>query len=95
MSCKVGGIVVLSMNLVPNFGLIHCFDVDTYYIVCEELVTLCFQSHFHSYKVMHKESMNFSFSETSSLIDHNVIGLYNRSGSNFVILIYYLLKKYR
>ena len=87
---------MLSMNLVPNFGLIHdilVFDVDTYYIVCEELVTLCFQSHFHSYEVMHKESMTFSISKTSSLIDHNVIGLYNRSGSNFVTLKYYLVEK--
>ena len=83
------------MNLVPNFGLIHdilVFDVDTYYIVCEELVT-CFQSHFHSYEVMHKECMTFSLSKISSLIDHNVIGLYNRSGSNFVTLKYYLVEK--
>lgn len=67
---KVGGAVML---LIPTFGLIHeilAFDVDTYYLVCEELHTLCFQAHFHSFEVTHKECMTYFICE---LIDHNVL----------------------
>ena len=48
---KPGGVVVLSMEADPTFGLIEdiiVFSTDVFYLVCEELTTDCFNSHFHS-----------------------------------------------
>ena len=42
---RLGGVVILSVELVPTFGLISdiiILDVDDYYLVCEPLHTECF-----------------------------------------------------
>ena len=94
---KPGGVVVLSMEADPTFGLIEdiiVFSTDVFYLVCEELTTDCFNSHFHSYEVTCSISKSFIMCEPSDLYDHNVLELYKLSGHIFVTLKYYLVEQY-
>ena len=93
---KAGGVVVVQMELNPLLGLVHeliVFDVNDYYIVCEKLVTECFNPHYHSYEVTRSSPKSFAIYKPSDLVDHNVLGLYNRFSSLFVTLKYYLIEQ--
>ena len=70
---KAGGVVVLSVEDY-NFGLIHdVFNVDDYYLVCEELNTKCFNSHLHANEVSRDRKPSFTFVKQSDLADHSVL----------------------
>ena len=56
------------------------FNVD-YYLVCEELNTNCFNSHFHAHEVSHDRN---PFVKQSDLVDHSVLGLY-KADTCFVV----------
>ena len=91
---KCGGIVVLSVNLLPNFGLISdiiILDVDNYFLDCETLHTICFNFHFHSYEICHHTSPSFVFVKQSDLIDHSVLAIYKKT-TDFVTLKYHVIK---
>lgn len=91
---KPGGIVILSVQLQPRFGLISdiiVFDVDNYSLVCEVLHTECFHRHYHAYEVSHDTSPSFVFVKQSDLADHSVLGLYKK-GSHFVSLKYHVVE---
>ena len=83
-----GGVVVLSVQLVPVFGLICdilTFDVSDYFLVCETLITECFCSHYHAYEVSYDSYPEYVFVKQSDLADHSVLGLYK---SKYVVLKY-------
>ena len=71
--------VVLSLDLLPRFGLIAdilVLTVDDYFLVCEVLYTECFHSHYHAYVVNHEPYPSFVFVKQSQLADHSVLGFY-------------------
>ena len=89
---KCGGIVVLSLNLLPNFGLILdiiILNVDDYFLVCEILHTICFNPHFHSYEVCHHSSPSVVFVKQSDLVDYSVLAIYKKI-TDFVTLKYHI-----
>ena len=91
---KPGGIVVLSVEEDYNFGLISdviVFDVDDYYIVCEELNTNCFNSHLRAYEVSHDREPSFVFVKQFGLADHSVLGLYKKANTSFIVCKYRVL----
>ena len=71
---KKGGVVVLEMDLVANFGVIQ--DVilycDTMYFVCETIITDCFSNHFHAFKVYRQHPIEYSICKQAELYDHTV-----------------------
>ena len=90
---KPGGVVVLSVDLLPKFGYISdiiVFDVDNYSLVCEVLHTECFHKHYHAYEVSHDTAPSFVFVKQSDLADHSVLGLYKLS--RFVSLKYHIME---
>ena len=91
---KPGAVVVVSMDLLPLFGLIKdiiVFDVSEYYLVCELLQTICFDVHFHSYEVAHVHTHGTILCRPKDLIDRNVLGLYRRH-SLFVTFKYNIME---
>lgn len=93
---KPGGIVVLKVELNPTFGIIYdilVFDVDQYLLVCEELITVHFNSNLHAFHVSYPDRQSFLICTPSDLADYNVLGLYKQSGSYFVTLKYYLIEE--
>lgn len=91
---KAGGVVVLSVEEDYKFGLICdviVFDVDDYYLVCEELSTDGFNSHFHAHEVSHDRKPSFAFVKQSDLVDHSVLGLYKKADTCFVVSKYLVL----
>ncbi len=85
------------MGLTPVFGRV--FDtilvpaINELYLVCEELITETFCNHFHSYEVLLPRRPSFRFCNTSNLVDHNVLGIYNISNTLYVTLKYHILEK--
>ena len=67
-----GSIVLLSSDFLPIFGFVTdiiVLDVENYYLVCEVLETVCFNSNYHSYEVCHDSSpFNFENSLTYVII---------------------------
>lgn len=91
---KPGGVVVVSMDLLPIFGLkkyIIVFKVNEYFLVCELLQTICFDAHFHSYEVTHVHFCDTILCKPKEVADHTVLGLY-RKHSLFVTLKYNILE---
>ena len=92
---KPGGAVVLQMNLYPTFGRIHdliVFNVNNYYIVCEELITEAFNNHYHAYEVALPNPRSYIICKPSDLVDHTVLGIYHRSTSLLISLKYHLVE---
>ena len=90
---KPGEIVVISVDTVPKFGLISdviVLDVDNYFIVCEVLHTIRFNSHYHAYEVSRDTAPTFVFLKQSDMSDHSVLGLYNKITFSFVSLKYHI-----
>ena len=82
------------MELLPTFGLISdivVFDVDNYFIVCEVLLTECFNHHYHSYEVSHDTTPSYVFVKQPNLADHCILGLYKKNRSLFVTLKYHII----
>ena len=51
---KKGGVVVLDMDLLPEFGVISdiiVFNTNEFYLFCDVLFTHVFEHHLHSYLV--------------------------------------------
>ena len=91
---RSGAIVVLSVDLVPTFGLISDIiikEVNNYFIVCEILHTECFNTHYHAYEVSRDTLPKFSFVKQTHLADHSVLGMYKQS-HYFVVLKYYIVE---
>ena len=92
-----GSVVVISMDhFIPTFAVITDIlvqKVDEFYFVCNVLETACFVPHYHSYEVSHKAPAEIVICKQSSLIDHNVLGLYKvRESLSFVSLKYHLIE---
>lgn len=88
--------MVLDMKLTPVFGVISdilVFDVNSYHFVCEELITECFNHHYHSYEVKYTQPNSFIVCQHKDLVNHNVLSLYKRFGYLFVSLKYYIVEK--
>ena len=69
---------MVQMELNPLFGIVHeliVFDVNGYYIMCEKLVTKCFNPQYHSHQVTHSSPKSFAIYKPSDLVDHNVVTL--------------------
>ena len=78
---KPGEVVILELNVVPQFGLIvHIIieDNHNYYLVCKVLTTECFNSHFHSYQVFKENFQRHSYRITD-IADHNCLSCYTLS----------------
>lgn len=74
-----GSVVVIKTDLLPVFGLIEDIIIDDshcHYLVIEQLNTICFVPHFHSYEVMALSPKVYYICEPSNLFDHTVLGLY-------------------
>ena len=89
---KPGGIVVISVETVPTFGLISdviVLDTTDYFLVVKKMHTVCFNAHLHGYEVDHCELQpEYFFLKQSHLADHNMLGFYKNS---YVILKYTVL----
>ena len=86
---KPGGIVILSADTLPTFGVISdiiIFNTTNYFLVTQVMHTVCFNSHFHGYEVEFDEQ-HYTFVKQENLVDHNVLGLYKKT-DNFVVLKY-------
>ncbi len=89
-----GSVVVTGTDLVPNFGIIEEIMVDElmfFYFVLEELQTLCFSSHYHSFEVTYHTPEMYLICKPSDLLGHAVLSLYQLHCSCFVCLQYYLV----
>jgi hypothetical protein len=91
-------VIVLGTDLFPKFGILVDIFIDNlhcYYFVLEELHTICFTSHYHSYEVIRHSPMKYNVCKPSNLYDHTVLGEYevpHSSPSSFVPLKYYLVE---
>ena len=94
---KPGEIVVLKVDLLPQFGLIInviAMDVFNFYLVCEVLITHFFNSHFHSYQVSREDHPDFITSKVTNIADYYYLSYYKLSSYPnfyFVPLKYYLV----
>ena len=68
------------------------FGVDQYYLVCENLLTESFVTHFHSFQVSHISPPQFSICKSTELLDHHVLHSYNVSSNSYVTLKYHLIE---
>ena len=96
---KLGSVVVLSMNLVPTFGIIRdifVFSTDMYYLLCEVFFTECFSHHFHAYQVCKQMPIDFLLCKQSELHDHTVLECYTVSSqpNSFYVPLKYQIIEY-
>ena len=81
---KQGDAVILEMEFTPLFGVIYdliVFEVNNYYLVCEELITEYFNPHFHSFRVVNIQPKSVVICRPSDLVDHTVLGIYSHLSS--------------
>ena len=96
---KPGAIVVLSNQLLPEFGQIIdiiLYDVDHCLFVCHIFDTLSFVSHFHSFQVRDPITCIMKVIKQADLADHHPLGLSSLSSyshSKFVPLKYHVIEK--
>jgi hypothetical protein len=94
---KKGGVVVLDMNLLPEFGVITdiiVFNTDEFYLVCDVLFTHNFHHHLHCYLVSYDNSKNiFAIVKQKDLYDHSSLSIYERANSFYIPLKYQLIDK--
>lgn len=91
---KKGAIVVLDMDLVPEFGIISeiiVLHTDQYYFACETLYTHCFESHLHSYLVSHDHS--YTIIKQADLYDFVTLSVYNINSNLYIPLKYQLVDR--
>ena len=72
---------ILSFGVVVD---ILVFDVDNYYIVCEELITECFCHHLHAYEVSHHSQPSITARKVDQYLSLAILGLY-KVQSTFLI----------
>lgn len=89
---KPGGVVIISVETVPTFGLISdiiVLNTTNYLLVAKKMHTVCYNAHLHGYEVDHCEVQpEYVFLKQSHLVDHNMLGLYKKT---YVILKYAVL----
>lgn len=71
--------VVLSMDLVPTFGVIADItvsDTDDIIIICEVLKTENFSHHLHAYKTHKQSSTEYWIGRQRDLYNHTVLAAY-------------------
>ncbi|XP_019852129.1 PREDICTED: uncharacterized protein LOC109582015 [Amphimedon queenslandica] len=91
---RCGSVVLLSIDFYPIFGVVTdiiVYNGDNYFLVCEIIETICFNSHFHCYEVCNSSSPSFTLVKQSDLVDHNVLSMYTKGMSNFVSLKYHVI----
>lgn len=92
--------MVLHVDNIPIFGDIIdivIFDVDVFYLVCEEYNTECFNSHFHAYEVYKHETPQYYVCRVNQLYDYYCLSKYelsSHSSVRFITLKYYLVDKH-
>ena len=93
-----GSVVVISIDFtMPVFAIITDIlvqAVDEFYFACKTLETACFVPHYHSYGVGYKSPAETVICKQSSLIDHNVLGLYKVNSRSYVSLKYHLIEQH-
>ncbi len=75
-----GSVVVTGTDLVSNFGIIDEIIVDELmclYFVLEDLQTLGFSSHYHSFEVTYHTPKMYLICKPSDSLDHAVLSLYH------------------
>ena len=91
---KIGYIVVTGSTLVPTFALvkdiISC-DKEVY-LVCEMLLTNCFNHRLHSYEVQHQSVSVIYFVLLEKLYDYHPLGLYHCDTLELVTLKYHIIE---
>ena len=90
---KKGAVIVVDMDLLPHFGIIHdiaVFNTDDFFLVCQVLSTISFEHHLHSFLVSHEH--NFCILKQSDIYDHTTLSVYERSNSFYVPLKYQLVE---
>lgn len=88
---KKGAVIVLGMDLVPDFGMIDdiiVFNTDEIFFVCTAVLTISFDHHFNSYLV--SPSNDFCIVHQIHLHDHTPLSIYRLSNSFYVPLKYQL-----
>ena len=91
---KKGGVVVLDMDLLPEFRVISdiiVFNTDEFYLACDVLFTHLFEHHLHSYLVSHDHI--FTIVEQKDLYDNMTLSVYEISNSLYIQLKYQLVNK--
>ena len=76
---KPGEIVVLKVDLLPQFGLIInviAMDVFNFYLVCEVLITHFFNSHLHSCQVSRDDHPDFITSKVTNIAVYHYLSYY-------------------
>ena len=66
-----GGVVLLDMDLLSEFGVISdiiVFNTNEFYLVCDVLFTHLFEHYIHSYLVSHDHT--FTIVEKTDLYNH-------------------------
>jgi hypothetical protein len=95
---KPGAILVLSNELLPEFGEIQnilVYNTSHCLFMCKLYVTNCFNPHFHSYEVYPIDPARTTFTTQSNLFDYHVVAMHSLSSFphfKFVTLKYHLLE---
>ena len=89
-------IVVLTMDLVPTFGMIVDIIVtgmDNILLICEVLQTEIFKHHVHAYKALKPSIPEYWIGRQRDLFNHTVLTAYTCAGQPgfFSITLKYLL----
>ena len=74
-----GGVELLQSELLPMFGIIRYILVhyNHFYLACNVLHTVCFNSHFHAYEV--SNNTDYTLCTHSDLVDPYVLSVYTLS----------------
>lgn len=93
-----GDVVVIDTDLLPIFGVVEDIIMDEchcYYLVMQELHTISFVPHFHSYEVIEQSPKVYRIRKPCNLYDHAVLSRYQVAPrkSFFIPLKYYLVEK--
>lgn len=95
---KIGHVIPISANLMPNFGVIVDIivnGVDDVYIVLKKLETLFFDNHLHSYNVSFILPPEYITLKTTNFYDSHPLSLYRSPYNNTDLLVplkYYLIE---
>lgn len=88
---KKGVVIVVGMDLVPEFGIIDdiiVFNTDEIFFVLQNVSTISFEHHFHSYLVCPEN--DFCIIRHTQLYDHTPLSIYQLSDSFYISLKYQL-----
>lgn len=89
---SIGQALIVSSDILPTFVEIADFfisDTDNYLIVVQQLFTVAFVPHYHTYEVLHPSEDEFNLLKQCDLLDPIPLSLYSNHAPNYYITLKY------